>query len=238
MRYIEHIVEPERLLLSWQTSQPGKNRGRMIVAEIIRNGEDADLVYLLDSADFKKAQSFGFDEYPGFKTEHEKYDRILSAFMKRLPPRQRGDFVKYLGALRIRPDAQISDFALLGYSGARLPDDDFTVIHTFENAVPPFEFLLHIQGYHYYMEQLPFASIKPEQKAILQSEPENPADPKAIRIIINGIRAGYVCRGLTESFHKWFASDYTITGSTERINGTEDQPEIHLYVSVNSRIKT
>jgi len=237
MRYIEHIVEPERLLLSWQTSQPGKDRGRMFVAEIIRNGEDADLVYLLDTEDFKKAESFGFGGYPGFETDHTEYVRILSAFMKRLPPRQRGDFIKYLSALRIKPDAQISDFALLGYSGARLPDDDFTVIHTFENAVPPFEFLLHVQGYHYYVKQLPFASIKPEQKAIFESEPENPADPKAIRIIINGTCAGYVCRGLTESFHKWFEADYTITGSIERINGTEDKPEIYLYVSVDLKIK-
>ncbi|MGA1843384.1 MAG: hypothetical protein ACMUIS_02340 [bacterium] len=238
MRYIEHIVEPERLLLSWQTAQPGKDRGRMIVAELIRNGEDADLVYLLDAEDFKKAKSFGFDEYPCFKTDHAKYERILSAFMKRLPPRQRGDFVKYLGALRIKPDEQISDFALLGYSGARLPDDDFTVIHTFENGVPPFEFLLQIQGYHYYMEHLPFAGIKPEQQAIFQAEPENPADPKAIKIIINGSRAGYVCRGLTESFHKWFGAGYMVTGSVERINGTEQQPEIYLYVSVNSKSKT
>ena len=37
MRYIEHIVEPEKLLLSWQP-QPTKGRGRMFVAELIRNG--------------------------------------------------------------------------------------------------------------------------------------------------------------------------------------------------------
>ena len=237
MRYIEHIVEPEKLLLSWKTSQPGKSRGRMFIAELIRNGDDADLIYLFDSDEFRKAQSLGLKEYTGFSANQRIHEKVLFTFMKRLPPRSRGDFGKYLGSLRIRMDAKISNFALLGYSGAKLPDDDFTVIHTFENGVPPFEFLLHVQGYRYHVEQLPFASIKLEQEAIFQAEPENPADPKAIRIVLNGVRAGYVCRGLTESFHKWFAAGYAVNANVERINGTDKLPEIYLYVSVETSIE-
>ncbi|KKL67077.1 hypothetical protein LCGC14_2138590 [marine sediment metagenome] len=56
MRYIEHIVEPDRLLLSWQAKS---ERLRMFVAELIRSGDDADLVYLKESEDFSKAQSLG-----------------------------------------------------------------------------------------------------------------------------------------------------------------------------------
>src|SRR4030042_2769470 len=96
--------------------------------------------------------------------------------MRRLPPRSRGDFGRYLDSLRIQKDAEISDFALLGYSGAKLPDDDFTVVNTFENAVPPFELLLHVQGYRYYVARLPLASIKPGQEANFQAEPENEFD--------------------------------------------------------------
>jgi hypothetical protein len=237
MRYIEHIVEPQRLLLSWQTSQgqtsqQGKSRGRMFVAEIIRSGDDADLVYLRDNEDFEKAVSLGFEGYPGFKTDQERYEKILFAFMKRLPPRKRGDFEKYLNALRIKPEAEISNFALLGYSGAKLPDDDFMIINPFENAVPPFELLMLIQGYRYYVERLPFDSIKMEQEATFQAEPENEFDPKAIKIIIGGVHGGYVCRRLTESFHKWFEMGYKIDASIERKNGTAERPEIYLYVSV------
>jgi hypothetical protein len=157
--------------------------------------------------------------------------------MKRLPPRSRGDFSKYLDSLRIRKESKISDFALLGYSGAKLPDDDFTIIHTFENAIPSFEFLLHVQGYRYYTERLPFNSIKLEQKATFQTEPENEFDTKAIKIIIGGIHAGYVCHGLTESFYKWFKMDYKIEASIEKKNGTEEQPEIYLYVSITAMTK-
>lgn len=232
MRYIEHIVEPEKLLLSWQTSQPRKNRGRIFVAELIRKGDDADLVYLLNSDELQRAQSLGFKEYTGFSANQQTHEKVLFAFIKRLPPRSRGDFGKYLDSLRIWIDANISDFALLGYSGAKLPDDDFEVIHTFENAIPPFEFLLNIQGYRYYAERLPFASIKLEQEATFQAEPKNEIDPKAIKIIVGGAHVGYVCRGLTESFHKWFEMGYKIDASIERKNGTAEQPEIYLYVSI------
>lgn len=232
MRYIEHIIEPQRLLLSWQSSQPGKSRGRLFVAELVRNNEEADLVYLSDTEDFKKAESLGFESYPGFKTDKKIYENVLFAFMKRLPPRKRGDFEKYLNSLRIRPDAEISDFALLGYSRAKLPDDDFMVINPFENASPPFELLTQIQGYRYYSEQLPFDDIKIEQEATFQAEPENKFDPNAIKIMIAGIHIGYICRGLTESFHKWFKKGYKIEASVERKNGTSSKSEIFLYVSV------
>ena len=204
----------------------------MFVGELIRKADDADLVYLLNSGEFRKAKSLGFQEYPGFPMHEQIHENVLFAFMKRLPPRSRGDFGKYLDSLRIRKDAEISNFALLGYSGAKLPDDDFTVIHPFENAIPPFELLLHVQGYCYYADRLPFDSITLEQKATFQAEPENEFDPKAVKILIDGIHSGYVCRGLIGSFHKWFGMGYKINASIEKKNGTAEQPEIYLFVSL------
>ncbi len=159
MRHIEHIVEPDRLLLSWQNPS---ERLRMFVAELIRNGDEADLVYLKEREDFSKAQSLGFNGYPGFDIEINIHKNVLTSFMKRLPPRSRGDFGRFLDALRIKPEAKdrISDFALLGYSGAKLPDDDFTVIHPFENASVPFEFMLPVEGYRYYQDELPPPSYR------------------------------------------------------------------------------
>ncbi len=230
MRHIEHIVEPNRLLLSWQTPS---ERMRMFVAELIRNGNDADLIYLKDSEDFLRAKNLGFDSYPGFDIEKDAHKNVLISFMKRLPPRSRGDFNRFLNALRIKFDATVSDFALLGYSRAKLPDDDFTVIHTFENATAPFEFLLPVQGYQYYQEQLPISDLSEEMQASFEAEPDNPKDPKAIKVLINNVKVGYVCRGLTSSFHKWMQSGLTISAYVERINGIDKKPEIYLYVLVS-----
>ncbi len=229
MRYIEHIVEPDRLLLSWQTSS---DRLRMLVAELIRNDNNADLVYLKNSEEFSKAQSLEFEDYPGFAIEKEIHKNVLTSFMKRLPPRSRGDFGRFLDALRIRSEAEVSDFALLGYSGAKLPDDDFTIIHPFENASAPFELMLFVQGYRYYKDQLPSNALSQDMQAGFEAEPDNPKDPEAIKIIINDVKVGYVNRGLTGSFHEWMQAGLAISAYVERINGTEQNPEIYLYVSV------
>ncbi|MBW2640331.1 MAG: hypothetical protein JRE10_09265 [Deltaproteobacteria bacterium] len=209
----------------------------MFIAELIRNGDDeADLVYLKEREDFSKAQSLGFKGYPGFDIEINIYKNVLTSFMKRLPPRSRGDFGRFLDALRIKADAEFSDFALLGYSGAKLPDDDFTVIHPFENATPPFELLLPVQEYQHYQEQLPLTSLSDDMQACFEAEPDNPTDPEAIKIIIDGIRIGYVCRGLTASFHKWMQSGLTISAYVERINGTGQDPKVYLYVSAKKAL--
>lgn len=113
MRNIEHIIEPHRLLLSWQAPE-GMDRKRHLVAELRRRGDDADLVYLRESRDYAEAKARGFSgEYPGFPADKD-HSGVLAAFMRRLPPHQRGDFDKFLEAIRIPRDAPISDFALLG----------------------------------------------------------------------------------------------------------------------------
>lgn len=233
MRFIEHIVESDRLLLSWQSSMTNQSRQRMFVGQLVRTGDDdANLAYLKDSEEFSKAQALGFDGYPGFALEKDVHKNVLASFMKRLPPRKRGDFDRFLAALRIKPDAEISDFALLGYSGAKLPDDDFTVVNPFENASGPFEFMLPVQGYRYYTDKLPRAALTTDMQARFDVEPDNPQDPEAIRIVIGDATAGYVCRGLTVSFHKWMQLGWTISAYIERINGPEQKPEIYLYVLV------
>ena len=69
-------------------------------------------------------------------------------------------------------------------------------------------------------------------QAGFEVEPDNPKDSQAIKIIINNVRVGYVTRGLTGSFHEWMQAGLAISAYVERINGTEQNPEIYLYVSV------
>ncbi len=229
MQYIEHITEPDRLLLSWQAP----DRRRLIVAELRRSGPFIDLAYLSDSEEFRQAKDKGFEGYPGFEigTYHVN---VLDAFAMRLPPRSRSDYCRFLKALRIKEDAKdtVSDFALLGYSGARLPDDTFMIIHPFDLAIPPFELMVEVQGYRYYMDETPYESLQREMVATFCKEPENEFDSQAIAILLDGKRIGYVCQGLTESFHKWMDAGLEIKATLERINGTPERPLVFLYVVV------
>ena len=232
MRFIEHIIESERLLLSWQPPLDAADRQRLFVAELRRHNDDADLAYLKDTDEFKLALEKGFKCYPGFSADQNIHKSILAAFMKRLPPRSRKDFGRFLNAIRIKTQTDISDFALLGYSGAKLPDDTFTIIHPFDQAVPPFEFMSEVQGYRYYLNDVPCNTLTNEMQISFEKEPDNPKDPKAIKILFNGIRAGYVCRGLLDSFHKWLNSKFVIEAYLEKKNGTEKKPKIFLYVII------
>lgn len=229
MRYIEHIVEPDQLLLSWQPPI-GPNRLRRFVAALVGDGDDASLVYLVDTEDFRQAREEGFREYPGFSVETQEHKGALAAFMRRLPPRTRRDYDVFLKAIRI-PESHreaISDFALLGYSGAKLPDDDFTIVNPFFSAKPPFEFLLNVQGYRYHACD----NLAIGMSAAFQPEPDNEKDADAVCVMLDGAIIGYAARGLAKQMGEWMEKGYVITATIERINGTAEKPSVFLFVTV------
>lgn len=148
MHFIKHIIEPNRLLLAWQSPEE-QCRTRYIVAELNATGTDISLTYLPQTKDNQEAQNKGFDSYPAFPSTNALHHNVLDAFMCRLPPRTRGDFTQYLEGLRLKPDAKLSDFALLGYSGAKLPSDGFSIIHPFSHVDGACELLLEAAGYRH-----------------------------------------------------------------------------------------
>ena len=192
---------------------------------------------LENSPEYAKAKEKGFPgEYPGFPAGRN-HAGVLAAFMRRLPPRQRSDFDKFLEAIRIRPGTQISDFALLGYAGGMLPGDDFYIIHPFDEAEPPFEFLLMIAGYRYYKEDVPYEALRPGMPVRFELEPKNPWDPDAVRIVIPEVAestAGHVYRGLLPQFRRWLMAGLEVSAVVERKNGMSDQPSVYLFVEVRS----
>ena len=234
-RYIQHIIEPQKLLLSWQPSrESGYCRLRRFVAELISQDGKVHLEYLKNTSDYIAACNDGFIDYPGFTSDNSRHDNVLPAFMRRLPPRKRNDFGRFLTSLRINPadSNKISDFALLGYSGAMLPGDGFTIINPFENAVAPFELIIDIQGYRHFAGNLPYGKFNTDMRVTFKPEPTNPQDSNAIMVIVEGEQIGYVCRGLNKSIKSWLESGLTLNAYIERINGTEEYPRIYAYTEV------
>ncbi len=231
MNYIEHVIIPERLLLLW-IPLSGHRMSR-IVAELQRDGDNATLRYLCGDRDFELAIGEGFKGYPYLPVRNEKYIDVLDIFTKRLPPRSRGDFSKYMDSIRIKGETYIDDFTLLGYSGAKLPDDDFTLIHPFDNAITPFEFLVDVSGTRYqdvgkYYERLDIGA-----QVDFVPEPDNLWDSNAIAVLYDNIQLGYVCRGILPEFHRWLKQGLDVKGTIEKKNGTSDKPRIHLFVRVS-----
>lgn len=232
MKFIEHLIEPERLLLSWQ-AQDSTKRSRFIVGELVRKSNNFILNYFKDSPDYMEATQHGFIGYPAFsRSQYSSYDnQVLEAFTRRLPPRNRKDFYRYLEIRGINPDSNISNFALLGYTGAKLPDDGFELVHPFENVTTTFELITEIAGFRHNSVLLP-DEINLGDTVNFIPEPNNEFDHQAIRIELNKKKLGYIDRGRLNFLQSYIDSGCDISATIYRKNGTPERPLIYIYITV------
>ena len=223
MHKIRHIVEPERLLLTWQDPI---SRSRYVVGQVTRDNGGYRFCYL-PGDDLDVAKSKGFKGYPAFPHFDKVYRLgVMESFMTRLPPRSREDFGKFLDYWYIDNSLRdsISNFALLGYTGAALPRDGFRFIPVFPPSAH-LEFIAEVAG-HRYQE----GACKIGEKVRFASEPDNRHDLQAIRVENRGgLKLGYVMHGLNRQFGEWLVNG-RLSGEAVRINGTSERPMVLVYV--------
>lgn len=230
--FIEHLVEPRRLLLYWQARESMK-RSRFYVGQLIKQDDQVSLHYDFNSQDFLKAKELGFAGYPAFPLKQAEHNhQVLEAFRRRLPPRSRRDFIRYLELRAIKADAEISDFALLGYSGAKLPNDGFELVHPFDEPPETFEVLLEIAGFRH-ESQIEAEALQIGDPTCFVLEPDNEYDPKAIRIERNGVKLGYVPRGHLDMLHRMINLDAHFVSEVYRMNGTPERPLIYILTKIS-----
>ena len=236
MNLIKNIIEPNRLLLTWMPPErSGHQRKNRVVGELKKDGDNIVLQYCYETEDYKEAKECGFQTYPSFKNEKQIYNKgVLDTFIMRLPPRTRKDFDDFLKSIRINPEAKakITDFALLGYSEAKLPSDNFSIVHPFDNVLGPCEVLTEIAGSRYYLEEGQMLQIG--DRVFLEFEQDNPFDAMAIQIIYQGKKIGYINRIQLPAFHRWL-KEVEVAACIERINGTKEKPRVFLFVSVTPK---
>lgn len=231
INYIEKIIEPNRLILAWQPLEKrDPTRTRRAIGEILRYDDGmVSFNYLVESNDYKKALEVGLEQYFPF-TDRILYTKtVVETFSKRLPSRKRKDFKKFLESIRIKPDVVISDLALLGYSGATLPSDSFSIVNTFD-GIGYCQLLAEVAGVRYYSKM--FLHIGLGNTVELIPEPSNEFDSQAIRVEINGGKIGYINRLMTPIFHDWLRHR-TVTACIEKIEGSIERPRVFLFVSVS-----
>ncbi len=239
IKYIEHIVEPKRLILVWQAPLTSSgSRLRRIVGELVREDKESKKIllrYFHGEEDFELAKSDGFIGFLAFPVKRKEYDlNVLDTLVRRIPPRSRSDFKDYLENMRIRPVSTISDFALLGYSEARLPGDGFSIVNPFFDTVPPFEFLTEVSGFRYHKGIS--ADISYGHLVTFVEEPENKADSNAIAVMCEDIKIGYVNRVQLSGFHN-FLGNAQVNAFIDRSNGTTDRPRVQLFVEISKLSK-
>lgn len=232
MNYIQNIIEPNRLFLAWQPRREiDETRTRRAIGELFKRDGNVVFRYMVEADDYRKAIEFGLEPYIPFVDQTREYvSSVVDIFSQRLPPRSRRDFSLYLESLCIRHGQEISDFSLLGYSGAVLPSDSFSIVNTFEGINTNCQFLLEIAGFRYYSDQL--GNIGIGTKVEILAEPDNIYDSYAIKLAVNGQKIGNINRLMLPAFHRWLSAK-NIDIVVERIEGNIDRVRVFVFVSVS-----
>ena len=233
MSPLRHLVEPSRLLMTWQPSDEGAPvRTRRVVGEIIPVAASKSAVfrYLKATEDFKAAEVAGFKGFPAFRVDGEEIrSGVLDSLMRRLPPRNREDFADYLQLHGLSAPFELSDVALLGYTGARLPSDGFALVPDFPEDTRPCDYVMEVAGTRHVL-QGPLSDLRPGDPVSIQPDPENPVESDALVVMHEGRRIGFVNRALKGMFRRWMQSG-RMTATIERQNGKPQRPLIFVRVT-------
>ena len=223
---IENIIEPKKLFFIWKDNQGNK----YTVGELQRTNNEADLIYHFGTEEFKNAKQSQFEGYTSFPLINQKWQNVMSTFTRRITSRKRADFNEWLNTYKIANNTNISDFALLGYSGASLPSDNFMFLHPFEIENENFEFVTEVAGVRH-RNNLDLSILSEDDKVEFILENENINDPNAIMIHCNKMHIGYMNRCFAKRFREILLKR-NIEAFIDRINGTKDVPRLLLFVKV------
>ncbi len=228
---IENIIEPIKLLFIWKDEEGNKYK----VGEIIKkNKEEADLIYTETEEDFINAKNKGFNGYPSFPLSQIRWENVMSTFSRRIMQRKRPDFNKWLEFYKIPTtfNENISDFALLGYTGGILASDHFMFIHPFEVSDQNYEFITEVAGIRH-RENINLDKLIEGDSVSFVPEPENKIDINAIKIIIKTQHIGYINKCFAKRFNEILQNNL-VKAYISKKNGTKDNPKIYLFIEVKS----
>jgi len=228
--WIEHAYEPNRLLLCWEAPATQKDRNKWVVGEVQKVGDSLVFRYLIDeeflNQNFgrtrEQLKDAGYLGYPAFREERAVTftEGVQETFMRRLPPRSRSDFPRYLEQFRLRPNSASSDLALLGSTEARLPSDGFSLINPLDPETGPCEVLVEVAGYRHYEG----VSLSLGDALRLAPDPTNAYDANAVRFEAAGRHTGHVNRFQAPAVLAWLAHGQ-VSAHVARLNGAPDWPK-------------
>lgn len=235
MNYISNIIEPKQLWLMWQDNTPERNRHKVGVLT-------PETFEYVQGDGLESAKNAGFSGYPAFPMDKDikQFSNPLPTFISRCPPKDRRDYNLYLQAFGLDANSadvqNMSDFALLGYTGAFLHGNPFVLVNDYADCQHEFDFILHVSrckdNYFFKYDYDESAKERLIGKTISFVPDEHPKDPKAVKVFLDGDGLGYVQTGLTHSFRKWIKENRISQAKITKLNGDAENPNIYAYIKV------
>jgi hypothetical protein len=195
----------------------------------VRHGEDASFRYLKGTNDFRLALEEGFHEFPAFADAKNEVSKLgaLDVFVRRLPPRKREDFQEYLTQYNLPTDFAGSSFALLAYTGARLPSDTFELCPDLSDAKAPLDLVIEIAGLNHHMDN--DTSFSENDIVDFDKDPNNEHDPLAVKVLHKGKHVGFINKALAPSFATLMDSG-NVSGSVIKFSNNKGKPRLLVLV--------
>jgi hypothetical protein len=228
---VKNIVEPKELFLMWKAHSGHRHKIGILTPD--------QFTYLpSDSPEILEAMKEGFDGFPAFDMAKQVHSNPLPVFMRRCPPSDRRDFDTYLQAFSLNPNSEavqkMSDFTLLGYTGAYVHGNPFHLLNPFSGINTEFEFVMQIAGaQHNYFKNHDDSNLL-GKKLVAVHERDNVKDSNAVNLLLNGESFGYIQRGLNHSFSDWIDTKRLEDIVISRINGSIEHRYAYAFVRIAS----
>lgn len=215
----------------WQAgdAQTPSMRTRRPVAELFPRQQSYILNYLCNQDSIE----LGFTGVTPFSVESRLHDyNVMEVLAKRLPNRKRGDFTDFLAKFRLPSDFSGSDFALLGYTGGRLPSDRLDFAPDFSHIATPIDLFLEVVGSRYYLRGEKILQFMKEGDPLrLEVQKNNEHDENAVAVFFEDKQIGYINRGISAWLYVWLEKGRSVCAQVSRFNGTLDRPIVYLICS-------
>lgn len=225
---IENSIHVNTLFLTWQSNQDRNQR--YLVGTLKKLESGFEFSYLTDTQDYVDALKYDFMGYPAFPLDKGVFTNdVMTTFMKRLPPRSRRDFSKYLINHYLPVDFNGDDFDLIAHTGIQLPSDGFNLIPNLEEAEIPFEYLMEVAGTRYHLDFEQTSQLQLGSKVDLRCENENEFDCNAVAMFVNQTKIGYVNKFFCKTIRKLMERD--LGCCIAKVSGTIERPLIYVMLS-------
>lgn len=227
---IENSIYVNTLFLTWQSNKDRNERH--LVGALKRLDSGFEFSYLVETPDYNDALVKGFQGYPAFPLNKGPFTNdVMATFMKRLPPRSRRDFRKYLVNHHLPETFDGSDFDLIAHTGVQLPSDGFDLIPNLEEAEVPFDYLMQVAGTRHYLTYEQASKIDLYSVVELKLEDDNKFDCYAVAVLVDGVVIGYVNKLFCATVRKLM--ERNLKCYIAQISGTLERPLIYVMISAN-----
>ena len=241
--WIERPTEPRELILAWQAPDEfrDEDRRRWEIGAIYKEGASVRFRYFEEpefgaknfGRSLEKLRSYGFEGYPAFKFEPGRVyaGEVLDTFERRLPPRSRADFRRYLDYFSIPDGVDVSLMQLLAISEARLPGDGFSLVDPLDERMLSGEVAFEIAGFRH---ESPHVLPDLGAQLTLRAEPDNKWDAQAVAVYLDSSRIGFVNKIQAPVVGIWL-NTREIECVLLRFNGRQGAPRAYALIKVSPK---